>query len=452
MRRPSRSGVRYRQVDPGESESMLAAVLALETRVYEPARRDSAEKLGLAFRDPDGVAIVAELQEGDQWTLVGCALGAPLEHASKVAGPDRDPMRRLNNTMYVIAVTTDPAHRGYGIGRHLKEEMLRAAATRTDKHGASRYLFCSGRQRVGAAEVMMRINQSLGASQVFLLDNQYGEDAQAWYYRQPVGGFRPARITPPTQPRNQPVAFRLGQPLLAPPASLHRLYLRGGLFGPLVHDLKVDLRRQTTATLRAIEWFQAMDPDRQTLQFFSNEEAVRRHLAGRTLIHTVDCETGEPRTLVEQDEGIAVDKAAALNRCGAPNPDLPRKFSRLWIAPGFCCLQQPGPAKLAFESAISEFALVFVHHLLRWAQSAKPAAADKELIGALAPLLALPGVTRQGRGLYQVVKTSAAPRIGAGLLAQGFEIDYDAEYLRFAPPLDFDRWSDLRAAIEACVP
>ncbi|MAC28722.1 MAG: hypothetical protein CMH59_19945, partial [Myxococcales bacterium] len=83
-RPPIDAPTRVRAVPPGEAEAMLDAVVGLEARVYEPARRDSKEKLGLAFRDPAGVAVVAEAERDGAWELVGCALGAPLERIEGV--------------------------------------------------------------------------------------------------------------------------------------------------------------------------------------------------------------------------------------------------------------------------------------------------------------------------------------------------------------------------------
>src|SRR5690606_1680650 len=71
---------RVRHASAAEADVLVPAICALEARVYEPARQDPPEKHRIAFDDPDGIVIVAETRGPDGWTLVGKALGVPLEH------------------------------------------------------------------------------------------------------------------------------------------------------------------------------------------------------------------------------------------------------------------------------------------------------------------------------------------------------------------------------------
>ncbi|MCA9602020.1 MAG: aminotransferase class III-fold pyridoxal phosphate-dependent enzyme, partial [Myxococcales bacterium] len=186
-----RDDVRVRRIRKDEADAVLEAVLELEARVYEPARRDDPAWLRMAFEE-DGIAVVAEANVDGGWKLIGSALAAPLERAEAVEGPDRDPMLGKENTAYSLAITMDPEWRGIGLGRTLKREELRAARELRRADGAPRYRFLTGRNRMDQTAAMARINRSFGAHEVVVLDNQYGEaSARASYYRIPLAAYAP---------------------------------------------------------------------------------------------------------------------------------------------------------------------------------------------------------------------------------------------------------------------
>lgn len=252
--------VRVRRATPEEKDTLLPRIVALEAKVYEPVRRDSPERLGLALDDSAGVAVVAEIREGDRWELIGCALGAPLEHFASIAGPDRDPMRGMGNTLYSIALTVSPDHHGLGIGRLLKHGQVQAAREVLREDGEPRYAFISGRNRVGRTDAMMRINWSLGAIELGRIAGVYDDpEAEALYYRQPLTCPRPVASSSER-------TFRTFVP-----ESLEKAERGGQLYGPAVNKLTL-CNYVTTPVVRAIEWVGALAPELPHLYLTSSRD------------------------------------------------------------------------------------------------------------------------------------------------------------------------------------
>jgi len=253
--------LRYRRVEPKERDEMLAKVLLMEERVYEPARRDPPERLALAFEDHDGVALVAEAKDGAEWVLVGSGLGAPLERVRDVVGPDRDPMMGRDNTLYSIALTVDPSYRGFGIGKSLKARMMETAAQMETPNGTRRYRHATGRNRLGKTAAMMHVNVSLGAYELFRLLGAYDDpEAEAVYYRIPVGAFAPDPVT--QNDREQAfvdLAGGISRPFYEPPESLKAAAESGLLYGPTVNKITV-MNYVTPSIVRAIEHVDALLP------------------------------------------------------------------------------------------------------------------------------------------------------------------------------------------------
>jgi len=272
---------RVRVAPPEEAESLLDAVVDLETRVYEPARRDPREKLGLAFTDPAGVAIVAEVEIDGAWKVIGTALGAPLERIHGVPGIESDPMRGRGNTIYALSTTLDPEWRGYGLGFRMKRALVEASGTIKRSDGTPRYRWFSGRMRVGATAAMRHINGRLGATEVIRLQNQYEGNAEAVYYRQPVAALLvdPDFREPPPEDPPVPLAD-LAAPLLEPPETLVQLERRGGLYGPAVNKLTL-VNYVTPAIVRALEYVAALAPQPHLFLTSSRDELLDKALRVR---------------------------------------------------------------------------------------------------------------------------------------------------------------------------
>ncbi len=243
--------------DEDDKAQILERVLALEAEVYEPERRDPPEKLRKAFDHPEGVVVLAERREGDQWELVGFSLGVPLEEIQGVDGVIQDAHHGAEDTLYALTTTLSPKARGLGLGMGVKVGSIRAAAAVTRSDGSPRYRWISGRNRVGSTAAMMRINRRLGADVIAVLPGQYGGTGEAAYYRMPVGS-----PVPPEPALEDSGTLRLDDArrmLRRPPPSHDALRRAGGLYGPWVSPVWPDSRWTTPTIERARRLFSTLD-------------------------------------------------------------------------------------------------------------------------------------------------------------------------------------------------
>lgn len=266
--------LRLRVVEPtikdADKAALLDAIVALEASVYEPARRDSREKLALAF-EQDGVAVIAETLGG---ALAGCALAAPLERFSSVGGVKEDPFFGRGNTAYAIASTVAESFQGRGLGRALKASLVRATANRTGTDGQPRYQHIAGRTRVGLADAMGRLNRSLGAYEVHRIEDAYEDGGTAIYYRMPapVPALSQKTDTSKAKPKRVPdFSQGISRPFEQPPETLVNKAVQGGLFGPVVNKLTV-MNYVTKDYVRALEWVGALTPSQPHLYVTSSRD------------------------------------------------------------------------------------------------------------------------------------------------------------------------------------
>jgi acyl-CoA reductase-like NAD-dependent aldehyde dehydrogenase/4-aminobutyrate aminotransferase-like enzyme len=274
--RPQASGpeteIKYRRVEHGAAMDQLPAILDIEYQVYEPARRTPPAEIRAAIEDPEGSLIVAEVASPSGGaTLVGFAIGGPLEQSKDVEGCDDDAMLGKHNTMYSVSITVAPGYQNHGIGRHLKEMQLRDAASRTRADGSVRYRYVTGRNRVGRTAQMTHLNRVFGAHVVSVLTGQYEDpEGQAMYYRIPLAPLSPdaqvkadvkRRLDARAEDRVEiDLASGLVRPFATPPASLRELEDRGVLYGPAVNKLTL-MNYVTPGVVRAMEWLGALVPE-----------------------------------------------------------------------------------------------------------------------------------------------------------------------------------------------
>jgi len=264
--------IHVRRAQRDEKEAILPQILALEARVYEPARRDPEARLALGFTDPHGVAIVAMGRKDDGTEeMVGSAIAVPLEHVGEMQGPDRDRHRGSHDSAYTVALTIDPRAEGTGLGTRLKQALLRAAREEKSVDGSPRYRWMVGRNRVGLADAMSRINDRFGAYTVYQLDKQYEEGVGiARYYRQPLGALSAAQIDHAGD-ETLDLASGLVAPFAGPPASLVAAEHAGLLTGPTVNKLTL-CNYITPAIVRATEHAAAVVPDLPHVFFTSGRD------------------------------------------------------------------------------------------------------------------------------------------------------------------------------------
>lgn len=179
-------GTRLRRVEAAQFDALSAQIEQVEIESYEPARRDSLAYLRTLVEAKDSICLIAEDPQG----LVGFAFSAPLELFTDQHGPAEDAHRGVGNTLYSADITVAPRARRQGLGLRMKLAQIAHALPMRDDAGAPRYRFITGRNRVGHAEAMWRLNQSLGAYEVGLYMGQYGElEGIARYYRIPLRRF-----------------------------------------------------------------------------------------------------------------------------------------------------------------------------------------------------------------------------------------------------------------------
>ena len=160
---------------------------ALQDGTYEPARRDDFEHFTALMEDPDAICHVVVHGHATlppRGTLVGAVVAFPLEHFEDLDGPRQDPTLGHAETLYSADLTVHADHRGVGLGRALKEAQLASAMTQTRSDGSPRYIFVSGRNRVGATDSMAALNADYGAWRVARYTGQYDEaEGVCDYYR-----------------------------------------------------------------------------------------------------------------------------------------------------------------------------------------------------------------------------------------------------------------------------
>jgi RHH-type transcriptional regulator, proline utilization regulon repressor / proline dehydrogenase / delta 1-pyrroline-5-carboxylate dehydrogenase len=256
----------FRFVPAGEAMQLLPAILDIEYQVYEPARRTPPAEIRAALEDPEGTFVVAEAPGPGGRQLVGFGIGAPLEHSAAVEGPDDDVMLGKHNTMYSVSITVASGYQSSGIGRRIKEMQLRDAMACRRSDGSRRYLYVTGRNRVGRTAQMTHLNRVFGAHVVSVLTGQYDDpEGQAIYYRIPLGALRPdpqvVRVAAAAQGALRfDFATGLTQPYAAAPESLQSSVDRGLLYGPAVNKLTL-MNYTTPATVRGMEWISALLPE-----------------------------------------------------------------------------------------------------------------------------------------------------------------------------------------------
>lgn len=170
-------------MSPADWAKHKPKLIDLEKEIFEPERRESEKDLDSWAIMPDALTLLATNKEtGD---LLGFSTGCPLE-GMNIDGCLQDPNYQKNNTFYSVSLVVTHKTQGKGLGKKLKQEQLFHLSQMLDSNGKHRYDYCTGRQRVGAAEKMMAINESLGAYSIATYDSQYAGDGQAVYYRIPL--------------------------------------------------------------------------------------------------------------------------------------------------------------------------------------------------------------------------------------------------------------------------
>jgi GNAT superfamily N-acetyltransferase len=170
--------VRLETIGPDNVLNYADDICALESEVYEPARRLSRAEMMRIALDPDGLAVVA--LAGEQ--LAGLAFAGPLEWFGDVPGTLQDPEWGRGTALYSADVTVSPNFQRAGIGRRLKLWQI-------DNARSAGYRYIVGRNRMVLAQAMIALNASLGAQACCYLSNTYRDGIDpdvSMYYKIPL--------------------------------------------------------------------------------------------------------------------------------------------------------------------------------------------------------------------------------------------------------------------------
>ena len=111
-------------------------------------------------------------------SVSGFCIAGPLEEFATVRGPDDDTTLESGLTLYAADTCVTRQFQGQGIGRQLKKAQIKKAR-------ALGYRKISGRNRVGMADTMWKLNQSFGANIIEVMDDVYKDGLtpdQSIYY------------------------------------------------------------------------------------------------------------------------------------------------------------------------------------------------------------------------------------------------------------------------------
>ena len=167
--------MQYERLNAVNWDHWRPQMLHLEARTYEPSRQDTPETLEKIVCNEKGVSLAAI----DNKRLAGFCLGAPLEAFAHVRGPAEDSLRGSATVLYAADTLVDDDYRGQGIGRELKTRQIDAAWSEGFRQ-------VSGRNRAGLADTMWRLNSSLGARAVHIIEKDYQDGIEpdlCIYYR-----------------------------------------------------------------------------------------------------------------------------------------------------------------------------------------------------------------------------------------------------------------------------
>jgi len=179
-----RNDVRVVRLDKNNWQQYRDRIESIENKAYESGRRDSIEYLFDLATCENGLGLGLL---DDKENLVGYAFGCPLEKINQISpqldGPRQDNNLNKQNTFYAADLTLDENSRGRGLGKYLKQEFIKFVK----ENKSQNFEFVTGRNKVGEADSMIRLNSDLGAYDVAVYDKQYGQndnpDSKALYYR-----------------------------------------------------------------------------------------------------------------------------------------------------------------------------------------------------------------------------------------------------------------------------
>lgn len=161
---------------------------SIEKQSYEANRIDTLDYFYEWLSTPYSLGLVISVIDNQQEEIAGFAIGGSAIY-SKVDGPKQDPLKE--ESFYSTDCVIAPKFRNLGLGKILKQKQLELVKNIRNDQGQTVYNFLCGRNRLGFTDSMASINDSLGAYDVAVYDNQYNElGAKARYYRLPLNSHK----------------------------------------------------------------------------------------------------------------------------------------------------------------------------------------------------------------------------------------------------------------------
>ncbi len=152
------------EISPDNFLKYRQDIIALEKKVYEPARQTDIEKFEHTVLNQNSICL--GLINNEDKKLVGIAFAGPLKLYPFERGVRMDPNYEEEDSLYMLDVTVDPSIQGSGLGRSLKYALSAMALTKGTKR-------IQGRNRDRLASAMININMSLGAIEQTYIREDY---------------------------------------------------------------------------------------------------------------------------------------------------------------------------------------------------------------------------------------------------------------------------------------
>lgn len=146
-------------------------VNALQSALYEEARRDDAEDFADWNKHDGGIFLASRSADGG---LHGISFAGKLKNFNNVALVSSDPERSNENAYYSADVSVHPKAQGHGLGMRLKVEQLLAIREQGGK-------LIRSRNRFPEAGTMSRLNRLLSSVHIKTNPNDYDGKAVAHY-------------------------------------------------------------------------------------------------------------------------------------------------------------------------------------------------------------------------------------------------------------------------------
>ncbi len=149
-------------------------IIELEKNTYEPTRQTHIDVFLTCINDNKSVCLAIESDN----ELIGIAFAAPMKNFPLERGLRRSPNFKELSSLYIIDTTINKNYQGRGFGKNLKYALYTYALL-------NGHLNIQGRNRDILASQMLNINISLGAFELFYIEEDYPdfeENRNVYFY------------------------------------------------------------------------------------------------------------------------------------------------------------------------------------------------------------------------------------------------------------------------------